>query len=57
MIEALSECIEDNTGLTEDDVSILVFEKNEKQQTVVRKSYFDGEGTLQNWPIGFFSGR
>ncbi|HGF6562461.1 DUF3696 domain-containing protein [Providencia sp. wls1922] len=57
MIEALSECIEDDTGLTEDDVSILVFEKNEKQQTVVRKSYFDEEGTLQNWPIGFFSGR
>jgi predicted ATPase len=56
MIEALGECIENNMGLTEDDVSILVFEKNECQQTEVRNSYFDDEGFLQNWPIGFFSG-
>nr|WED70212.1 DUF3696 domain-containing protein [Pectobacterium colocasium] len=57
MIEALGECIEDNTGLLEDDVSILVFEKNEKQQTIVTKSYFNEDGFLQNWPVGFFSGR
>ncbi|WP_318011343.1 DUF3696 domain-containing protein [Brenneria tiliae] len=57
MIEALGECIEDNEGLLENDVSILVFEKNEKQQTVVTKSYFNEEGFLQNWPVGFFSGR
>lgn len=57
MIEALGECIEDNTGLSEDDVSILVFEKNEQQQTLVKKSYFDEQGFIQNWPIGFFSGR
>ncbi|MEL5379565.1 MULTISPECIES: DUF3696 domain-containing protein [Serratia] len=57
MIEALGECIEDNTGLSEDDISILVFEKNEKQQTIVKKSYFNEDGFLQNWPVGFFSGR
>ncbi|MFG0803625.1 DUF3696 domain-containing protein [Leclercia sp. GLN_9] len=57
MIEALGECIEDNIGLAESDVSILVFEKNEQQQTIVKTSYFDEEGFIQNWPIGFFSGR
>ncbi|AIU87103.1 MULTISPECIES: DUF3696 domain-containing protein [Pectobacterium] len=57
MIEALGECIEDNTGLLEDDISILVFEKNEKQQTIVTKSHFNKDGFLQNWPVGFFSGR
>ncbi|XBW28217.1 AAA family ATPase [Pectobacterium colocasium] len=57
MIEALGECIEDNEGLLESDVSILVFEKNEKQQTIVKKSYFNEDGFLQNWPVGFFSGR
>lgn len=57
MIEALGECIEDKIGLTEDDVSILVFEKNEQQQTIVEQSCFDEEGYLQNWPVGFFSGK
>jgi len=57
MIEALGECIEDKSGLSENDVSILVFEKNEKHQTIVEKSYFNEDGFLQNWPVGFFSGR
>ncbi|HEP1064739.1 DUF3696 domain-containing protein [Klebsiella aerogenes] len=56
MIEALGECIENNIGLSQDDISVLVFEKNSLQQTIVRKSYFDEEGFLQNWPVGFFSG-
>lgn len=56
MIEALGECIEENTGLLPDDISVLVFEKNGKQQTIVEKSYFDENGYLQNWPVGFFSG-
>jgi soluble P-type ATPase len=37
MIEALGECIEGEVGLSEDDVSVLVFEKNSKQQTIVKK--------------------
>lgn len=57
MIESLGECIEANMGLSEDDVSILVFEKNARQQTIVKKTYFDENGYLQNWPVGFFSGR
>ncbi|ELY4545326.1 DUF3696 domain-containing protein [Cronobacter sakazakii] len=57
MIEALGECIEENMGLSKDDVSVLVFEKNEQQQTIVKKTYFDDEGFLQNWPVGFFSGK
>ncbi|EBX0434616.1 DUF3696 domain-containing protein, partial [Salmonella enterica subsp. enterica serovar Bareilly] len=57
MIEALGECIEDNMGLSENDVSILIFEKNDKQQTIVQKSYFNEDGFLQSWPVGFFSGR
>lgn len=56
MIEALGEYIEDGIGLCQEDVSILVFEKDETQQTLVRSSYFDEDGTLKNWPIGFFSG-
>ncbi len=57
MIEALGEYIEENEGLLEDDISILVFEKNEAQQTIVKNSYFDENGFLQNWPVGFFSGK
>ncbi len=57
MIEALGECIEGDVGLSENDVSILVFEKNSKQQTIVTKTYFNEDGYLQNWPVGFFSGR
>ncbi|ENX4418110.1 MULTISPECIES: DUF3696 domain-containing protein [Enterobacter] len=57
MIEALGECIEGEVGLSEDDVSVLVFEKNSKQQTIVKKTYFNEDGYLQNWPVGFFSGR
>ncbi|ENE5708076.1 DUF3696 domain-containing protein, partial [Salmonella enterica subsp. enterica serovar Bareilly] len=53
----LGECIEDNMGLSENDVSILIFEKNDKQQTIVQKSYFNEDGFLQSWPVGFFSGR
>ncbi|HAX1920947.1 TPA: DUF3696 domain-containing protein, partial [Escherichia coli] len=54
---ALGEYIEENENLSQDDISILVFEKDEKQQTIVKKSYFDENGFLQNWPVGFFSGK
>lgn len=57
MIEALGECIEDKVGLSKDDVSILVFEKDNQQQTIVKKTHFDDEGFLQDWPVGFFSGK
>ncbi|HEA3193864.1 TPA: DUF3696 domain-containing protein, partial [Escherichia coli] len=57
MIEALGEYIEENESLSQDDISILVFEKDDKQQTIVKKSYFDENGFLKNWPVGFFSGK
>lgn len=58
MIEALGECIEDDSiALTSDDVSVLVFEKDDENSTQVTTSYFDDGGMLMNWPIGFFSGR
>ncbi|MCM7084139.1 DUF3696 domain-containing protein [Enterobacter roggenkampii] len=36
---------------------MLVFDKNEDNSTKVTKSYFDENGYLANWPIGFFSGQ
>jgi len=58
MIEALGECVEDSeSSIKADDISILVFDKNEDNSTKVTKSYFDENGYLENWPIGFFSGQ
>ena len=38
------------------DISVVLFEKSLGQsQTVVRTSYYDNNGYLQNWPIGFFA--
>lgn len=37
------------------DVSVLVFEKNiTNKQTDVNLSYYDDNGYLVNWPVGFF---
>lgn len=36
------------------DVQVLVFERNESGSSTVRRSEFDEQGVLQNWPIGFF---
>lgn len=36
------------------DVQVLVFERNESGSSTVRRSDFDEQGVLQNWPIGFF---
>lgn len=58
MIEALGECVEDDSiDIKAEDISILVFDKNEDNSTKVTKSYFDENGFLENWPIGFFSGQ
>lgn len=58
MIEALGECIEDGQiDIHPEDISILVFDKNDDNSTKVTKSYFDANGYLENWPIGFFSGQ
>lgn len=42
--------------LSSDDISLLIFEKKSPTSpTVLRKSTYDTEGVLDNWPLGFFS--
>lgn len=58
IIEALGEVIEYNeTGLSKDDVSVIVFDKDSNKETNISKSFFDDNGFLMNWPVGFFSGK
>ncbi|HHC7385970.1 AAA family ATPase [Vibrio parahaemolyticus] len=54
MIDAIGDYIEENE--CSELASIYIFEK-EENITVVRKSGFDSDGDLVNWPLGFFSGR
>ncbi|GKX44728.1 hypothetical protein SOASR015_37620 [Pectobacterium carotovorum subsp. carotovorum] len=57
MIEALGECIEnEKININNDDISVLIFNKEKNNSTKIIKSHFDEYGTLINWPIGFFSG-
>lgn len=43
-------------GLRREDISVVLFEKSpETGQTDVKFSQYDGDGYLQNWPIGFFA--
>lgn len=63
LIETHSETIVNYFGrtiaagrLSEDDVSIVLFEKDKKTgETAVRISNYDTTGYLKNWPIGFFA--
>lgn len=58
MIEALGECIEDTSiNINSDDISVIVFDKDISNSTTLKLSYFDDDGVLLNWPVGFFSGR
>ncbi|AVF35091.1 DUF3696 domain-containing protein [Rahnella sikkimica] len=58
MIESLGECIEDKSiDITPDDISIIIFDKENGKSTNTSISTFDDDGMLNNWPIGFFSGR
>lgn len=53
-INALGECVEKGK-ISKDDLSIIIFNK-ENTETDIQTAYFDEEGILENWPIGFFSG-
>lgn len=53
-INALGESVEQKQ-ISKDDISIVVFNKKDKE-TEIQEAYFDEEGSLENWPIGFFSG-
>ena len=57
MIDTLGDCIEDG-NLEAQDVNIVLFEKEFNNSTTnVKFSHFNDEGFLEEWPIGFFSGR
>ena len=53
-INALGECVEKGK-ISKDDLSIIIFNKK-NTETDIQTAYFDEEGILENWPIGFFSG-
>jgi len=58
IIDSLGEQIEfSDLSLSHDDISVIVFEKDENSDTDINLSFFDENGFLNNWPIGFFSGR
>ncbi|MGP3249892.1 AAA family ATPase [Serratia marcescens] len=58
MVEALGECVEDSSiDIAKEDISILIFNKDSKNQTNIDKASFNEGGYLTNWPVGFFSGR
>lgn len=65
LIETHSEALVNELGnlvyqgkLSPDDVAIYIFEKfSENEKTHIRTVTFDSDGTLNNWPIGFFSAR
>lgn len=55
IIDAISDAIEDEE-FDSNLASINIFNKVDKK-TQIKKSYFDPEGRLRDWPIGFLSGR
>jgi predicted ATP-dependent endonuclease of OLD family len=56
MIDTIGDNIEDKI-ISKDDVNIVLFEKDENNLSQVKFSNYDENGYLENWPIGFFSGR
>lgn len=62
VIETHSDAIVNRIGahvaagnLRPDDVGVLVFEPNSSGGTRVRKAFYESDGTMRNWPYGFFS--
>lgn len=55
MIYRFGELVEEGK-LRPEEISILFFEKQGRDETVVRPIEFDDTGVLQDWPIGFFRG-
>ena len=55
LINRLGELVEAG-DFSADDVSVLLFEKDPGSGiTTVRQSHFAADGTLTNWPVGFFA--
>ena len=56
MIDAIGEAIEDEK-ISHEQVNVYIFDKASiEDKTDVKKSSFDSDGYLVDWPIGFFSG-
>lgn len=60
IVETHSETIVNHLGreisrnhITQDDVSVLIFSK-ENKKTIINTVGYSPEGILKNWPIGFF---
>lgn len=57
MIDTIGDNIEDGV-IESGEVNIVLFDKSEEtRSTEVSFAKFNEEGDLDNWPIGFFSGR
>ena len=57
MIDTIGDNIEDGE-INKEDVNIVLFDKCLKtNSSLVKFANYDEEGNLDNWPIGFFSGR
>lgn len=57
MIDTLGDNIEDGI-IKKNDINIVLFEKCDiTNSSIVKFASYDNEGNLDNWPIGFFSGR
>ncbi len=57
MVDTIGDCIEDDV-VSNEDVNIVLFQKDiEEDSTQVKFSKFSEEGFLEEWPVGFFSGR
>ncbi|MHC5132344.1 AAA family ATPase [Pseudomonas glycinis] len=54
IIDAIGECIEEDQ-LSNEDVSVTLFEKDDSGYTRTHLSRFDDDGYLTDWPAGFLS--
>ena len=46
----------ENNVISKENVQVLMFDRDpETMYTIVRRSEFDNDGYLSNWPIGFFA--
>lgn len=43
-----------NEGAASENIQVLLFEKDELGNTAVRRSSYDSDGYLSDWPFGFF---
>lgn len=66
IIETHSEAIVNRLGdlifegrIRAEDVAVYIFDKNSEddRKTVIKSSVFKEDGSLENWPVGFFSSR